>query len=132
VATDAAGELTFPVPGGAGTGDGATLYAQVVVRDAARPGAYTLSNAVHVRWPPEEDRYRVVAIRDDAYKLIRVIHDNESTLASYGPGTPTLFFDLASDPLEQDELLRQGPLTGEQQGAFDALDAALDALLASP
>ena len=53
------------------------------------------------------------AIRNDQYKLIRVVGQNER------------FYDLHADPLESTNLLN-GSLSGGEQTAYDALTAKLD------
>ena len=62
-------------------------------------------------------------IRDLRYKLIRTTH-------SVGQIPPDRFYDLSTDPYEEQNLITLG-LTAEQQSAFDFLSNELIALLAT-
>lgn len=94
-------------------------YLQDVSMPSLRPWAYS------EMWKPNgwgNKNLDIRILRDDRYKIIRrgvdaLSHEYE-------------MYDLEADPFEADDLL-EGTLSADEQARFDALEAALDALLAT-
>ncbi len=95
--------------------------------DPALPTAreYVFAELFAPLGPPPYPSRDARTIRDARWKLI------EAVSTSLGM-QETEFFDLTTSTLDEgQDLLRAGPLTGEQQAAFDRLSAALDAQIAA-
>lgn len=78
---------------------------------------YTLSS----RGPAEQVEGQWVALADDRFKLI-----TQASAEGFIPPDGHLFFDLAADPLEEHDLVREG-MNAEQQARYVAMrDAVVD------
>jgi hypothetical protein len=115
VATNGFGEITLP--GVTNLFDtGVDLYIQVGIFDPLLPAEWALTNAVKATFEPPHSK----AIRNQRLKVVVSFY-----------GAPDRVYDVAADPLEQQELLEAG-LTPQQQADYQALKQILANLLATP
>ncbi len=112
--------------GGWGTGPtfdeypfGTDLFLQAIVVDLGQPELLGFTNTVRAEFLDDNKK----AIRNERYKLIDSVHGGELV------GGPDELYDLWTDPLEQQDLLR-GTLNPEQQAAYVYLKTQLAALMA--
>ncbi|MEM7305895.1 MAG: sulfatase-like hydrolase/transferase [Planctomycetota bacterium] len=112
---DSAGEARYDLPV---VGPGPVPYfVQAAALDAAQPLGVAITNALQANYQP----WNTKAIRGPRWKLVA------EALFGYHR-----LYDLEQDPLELIDLLADGVLEPTQQGEYDALLQALEALVAAP
>ncbi|MEM7305775.1 MAG: sulfatase-like hydrolase/transferase [Planctomycetota bacterium] len=115
VFTDAKGEIFIPdLTSSLGPLE---YYAQFAIVDPSQPFGFAITNAVRLEFLPTNTK----AVRGERYKLVRIFNGGADEL-----------YDLQTDPYEAVNLLTAGPpLTTEQDAAYQALIAELDAFIQS-
>ncbi len=114
IQADSQGEYSEPI---IPTIFGTKVYFQVMMQqDCLGTQPFEFSNAIEAEIQP----YNAKAIRNDRYKLISSVNGGRDFL-----------YDLDLDPMEATNLVENGPgnLTPAEQIEYDALKAALDALM---